>query len=73
MSSATQKPQPILTPRQAEILLWCATGKTSWEIAKILEISESTVQFHVYESARRLGVVGRTAACVRATELGLLG
>ena len=72
MSSEIKNKQLNLTRRQAEILSWCAIGKTSWEIGKILGISKSTVQFHIYESARRLGVLGRTAACVRASELGLL-
>ncbi|MBX2881042.1 MAG: LuxR C-terminal-related transcriptional regulator, partial [Granulosicoccus sp.] len=35
-----------LSAREAECLTWTAKGKTSWEIAVILGIAESTVSFH---------------------------
>ncbi|MBY3123131.1 helix-turn-helix domain-containing protein [Rhizobium laguerreae] len=35
-----------LSPREKECLLWIAQGKTSWETAVIMGISENTVAFH---------------------------
>ncbi len=62
-----------LTRRQSEILKWASEGKSSWEIGRILTISEATVNFHASSAARKLGVSGRRAACARAIALGLIG
>lgn len=63
---------PSLSPREQEVLRWCAVGKTSWEISVILRISERTVNFHVAQATRKLQVTGRQAACTRAVALGLI-
>ena len=63
---------PTLTSRECEILHWCAVGKTSWEIARILGLSESTITFHVFNAAKKLHVRGRVAACAKALALGFL-
>ena len=47
-------------------------GKTSWETARILGISESTVNFHLSNACAKLGVRGRRAAVVMALRLGLI-
>lgn len=62
-----------LSARQAACLHWAAMGKTSWETARILGISESTVNFHLRNACARLGVRGRRVAVVKALRLGLLG
>lgn len=61
-----------LSDRQAACLRWSAAGKTSWETARILGVSESTVNFHLRNACTRLGVRGRRAAVVAALRLGLL-
>ncbi|WP_409517416.1 helix-turn-helix domain-containing protein [Achromobacter sp.] len=61
-----------LSDRQAACLRWSAAGKTSWETARILGVSESTVNFHLRNACTRLGVRGRRAAVVTALRLGLL-
>jgi DNA-binding CsgD family transcriptional regulator len=63
---------PALTAREREVLRWSALGKSTWEISRILSISESTVEFHVTGATRRLGVRGRRAAVARAMALGLI-
>ncbi len=63
---------PLLSARELEVLRWCATGKTSWEISMILQISERTVHFHTTQAARKLQVKGRQAACARAVALDLI-
>jgi DNA-binding CsgD family transcriptional regulator len=61
-----------LTRRQTEILKWAAVGKTSWEIGRILQISEATVNFHLATAASNLSVRGRRAACAKALALGFI-
>ncbi|WP_313903251.1 helix-turn-helix domain-containing protein [Rhizobium leguminosarum] len=63
---------PSLSPREKECLLWIAQGKTSWETAVIMGISENTVAFHVKNCLRKLDVRTRTAAVATATRFGLL-
>lgn len=69
-----RRPQlvPRLSERECEVLRWSAIGKTSWEISMILRISERTVNFHLQQVSRKLGVKGRRAACARAVALGLI-
>jgi DNA-binding CsgD family transcriptional regulator len=51
-----------LTDRERDSLAWVAEGKSDWEIAVILGLSESTVRFHVDNGRRKLGAVNRTQA-----------
>ncbi len=68
-SSAAPLEALDLSPREAEVLLWAAQGKTNPEIATILGISEETVKKHMKEVLSTLGVETRTAATLRALEL----
>ena len=61
-----------LTEREQECLLWAAEGKTGWEIANIVSISERTVTFHLQNAAQKLGVVNRQQAISRALSMGLI-
>lgn len=61
-----------LSPRESASLHWSAIGKTSWETARILDISESTVNFHLRNACRKLQVRGRRAAVATAIRRGLL-
>ncbi len=61
-----------LTEREHECLAWCAEGKTAWETAQILGISERTVIFHLQNVNLKLGVSSRQQAVARAIALGLL-
>lgn len=63
---------PRLTPREKEILLWAAAGKTADETADLLSISADTVNFHIKNCLRKLGTGNKTAAAAKATALGLL-
>jgi DNA-binding CsgD family transcriptional regulator len=57
-----------LSPREAEVLLWAAQGKSNSEIAVILNISSGTVKNHLEKIYTKLGVEGRNAASLRAVE-----
>lgn len=61
-----------LTPRETEILFWIAQGKTSPDIAGILDTASTSVKHHVYHIPGKRGVETRLAAALKATEtLGL--
>lgn len=61
-----------LSERELDVLRWACEGKTSTDIAQIMQISEATVNFHTRNSCAKLGTSNRTAAAVRAALLGLL-
>ena len=63
--------RPALTPKELEVLDWIRQGKTTWEIAKIQEISERTVKFHAANILRKLDATSRSHAVAKALELQL--
>jgi DNA-binding CsgD family transcriptional regulator len=63
---------PSLTAREKEVLQWVRQGKSNWEIAAILGISERTVKYHVSGILNKLDVVTRAQAVAVALELGLI-
>ena len=58
-----------ISPREAEILLWMAQGKSNGDIATICGISLGTVKKHTNHIFEKIGVEGRTAATLRALEV----
>ena len=63
---------PPLTNREREVLKLVAQGKTSEQIARELVLVKRTVDFHVENACRKLGVDNRTAAASKASELKLI-
>lgn len=61
-----------LTPREREILLWCSQGKSAWAIGQILSIAENSVEWHLKNVFRKLGVDSRVTAVVKALHMGLI-
>lgn len=61
-----------LSPRQRECLTWVRHGKSSSMIGEILGLSVQTVDDHIVEACRKLGVRTRTQAAVEATLSGLI-
>jgi DNA-binding response OmpR family regulator len=55
-----------LREREVETLTWAARGKTFWEIGEILGLSKRTVEFHLENARRKLGVATRTQALIKA-------
>ena len=51
-----------LTPRESEVLTWISRGKTNQELAMILDFSPRTVNKHLEQIFRKLGVENRTTA-----------
>jgi two-component system nitrate/nitrite response regulator NarL len=60
-----------LTPREREILACIARGQSNKEIARELEVAESTVKIHVQNMLRKLGLSSRVQAAVYAVENGM--
>lgn len=56
-----------LSGREREIVALVAAGKTNSEIGELLQISARTVQKHLENVFRKLGVETRTALVMRAT------
>jgi LuxR family quorum-sensing transcriptional regulator LasR len=61
-SQAPATAERKLTTREIECLRWMAAGKTSSEIATILNIAPRTVDFHAENSMRKLDCVSRQHA-----------
>jgi LuxR family quorum sensing-dependent transcriptional regulator len=57
-----------LTPREREVLVWVAQGKSAWEIGEILDIAKRTVDEHVQTAVRKLGAANRTQAIALALQ-----
>ena len=51
-----------ITKRESEVLYWVSYGKTSWEISQILVMSPRTVNKHLEQIYKKLGVDNRTSA-----------
>lgn len=67
-STERREPWP---PRQLAVLRLLVQGKANKEIARALEMEESTVKVHVRHIMRKLGVTNRTQAALHARRLGL--
>ena len=62
-----------LTPRELEVLLLVAEGRTNRAIGETLFMSEKTASVHVSRILAKLGVGGRVEAAAVAHRLGLAG
>jgi DNA-binding NarL/FixJ family response regulator len=56
----------MLNDREIETLTWVARGKTSAQIAKILDLSKRTIDFHLDNARTKLGAATRTQAAIKA-------
>lgn len=72
MKPVTEPESKPLTDRELTCLQWVALGKTSWETGRIIGVAERTVNFHIHNACRKLGVHGRQAAITQAMRTGLL-
>ena len=72
----SDRPKPCATPRltrqQLRVLDLLAQGLSSKRVARVLEISEGTVNNHVNAMLRALGASSRLQAFSRAVQLGLI-
>ncbi len=66
------KPAERLSRREIECLRWSAAGKSSEEIAIILDLSSHTVASYLKSAMRKLDSVNRMQAVARAFRYRLL-
>jgi len=59
-----------LTPREREIMRWAAAGKSAWDTASILCISEQTVKSHVSSVLAKLEVCTKAQAVAESIRRG---
>ncbi|QIL82003.1 response regulator [Diaphorobacter sp. HDW4A] len=59
---------PALSPREEEVLGEIARGASNKEIARALDIAETTVKIHVQHILRKLGLSSRVQAAVYASD-----
>jgi DNA-binding CsgD family transcriptional regulator len=74
-----EKPEPVkeepavtLSSSEREILKWLKQGKSSWAIARIMEMNMRTVNYHVYNIIGKLDAMNRTHAVAIALQRGLI-
>ena len=63
---------PTLTRREVECLHWASLGKTNEEIATILNLTRSTIRFHIRNASEKLDAVNRDQTVYKAAQLGYL-
>jgi LuxR family transcriptional regulator len=63
---------PKFTKRELDVLSWTSQGKTAWEVSVILGMSEKTVNFHLGNAMRKLGVTSKHQAVLKCVAAGLL-
>jgi DNA-binding NarL/FixJ family response regulator len=68
--AAVAVPARLADPRERDILLLLARGRTNLEIAGDLVVSEATVKTHVAHLLAKLGLRDRVQAVILACETG---
>lgn len=69
---AERASRPSLTPREVQVLELIAEGMRNREIARVLHLSEETVEVHAKNIRTKLGVKDRTAAVNVAIKRGII-
>jgi DNA-binding CsgD family transcriptional regulator len=70
--AAPEQEKPLLTPRELETLRWTMEGKTAWEVAHVLGISERTAVLHANNAMHKLQCINKHQAVLKALRLGLI-
>lgn len=63
-------PQPKLSERELEVLRWSAAGKTALDCAKILSVSQSTINFHIRSVITKTNAANKAGAVAIAIMRG---
>lgn len=70
MARTPAKAEDALTPRERDIVLQVASGKSNKRVASELGIAESTVKLHLHSAFTKLGVANRVQLSLLARERG---
>lgn len=68
----TRRPHQRLSPRELEVLVLVGRGASNPEIAETLYVGMGTVKQHLQRAFTKLRVSDRSAAVLRAVQLGLI-
>jgi two-component system nitrate/nitrite response regulator NarL len=71
MNPAASAEKEKLTPRERETMVCVARGESNKEIARNLNVAESTVKIHVQNILKKLSLSSRVQIAVYAVERGL--
>ncbi|MEL7476559.1 MAG: response regulator transcription factor, partial [Cyanobacteria bacterium J06555_12] len=71
-ASAPSRRLVTLSSRERQVLRELTSGKSNREIAKALQVAESTIKSHVVRILRKMGVRDRTQAAVQAMREGIV-
>lgn len=73
IGQATETSNPVaLSERELEVVAWTSHGKTSKEIAVIMDLSDYTVKAHISRARFKLDCVNRAQLVGTALRLGLI-
>jgi LuxR family quorum-sensing transcriptional regulator LasR len=61
-----------ITARELECMKWCASGKSSWDIAQLMNCTEATVNYHFTNIRRKFGASSRRMAIIKAIRMGFI-
>jgi DNA-binding CsgD family transcriptional regulator len=67
-----QETDAVLSKREKEVLIWCASCKSNSVIAGFLGITDKAVDFHLGNIYRKLGANNKLMAVLKAFHLGLI-
>lgn len=70
--AAITKDDIELTAREIECMKWCASGKSSWDIARLMNCTEATVNYHFTNIRRKFGASSRRMAIIKAIRMGFI-
>nr|WP_314581694.1 helix-turn-helix transcriptional regulator [uncultured Pseudomonas sp.] len=70
MTAVSIPPVKDLTIREVEVLKWTAEGNTAAEVGDILSLRSRTVNFHITNAVRKMGVKNKMSAVVKAVRDG---
>lgn len=69
---ASEEHYPPLSKRELEVMKWSSEGKIAEDVAKILSLSTSTVNFHIRSVIAKTNTSNKVAAIVNVFRQGLL-
>lgn len=73
LDARREKEPPVrLTCKERECLQWVVVGKSSWEISRLLNCSEATINFHIANMKSKFNVRTRQQAVAKAISQGLI-
>lgn len=61
-----------LAPREREVLMWAAEGKTAWETAQLLKVSERAIRLYTENAMNKLRAKTKTQAVAIAVKNDIL-